>query len=213
MLCLICSTHKWNYSYSHMLSGAACWRYSVGLPKYLLFYMKFGMKLKVNPVQCLLQTRCPATVMEVCLERQRCSWDRYGNLSAWHTHTHTTSVCNKINLKAKIEIYCKVTVLAGTVQVLMCVCVSRCGPLFNTGFLRRMLSAAVQHSMDDIQPLVKTLICESECTTLKSLVHGPSALTNQGKPPTSHLSSVTCEENSCLQNIVLPLCSGVWSRH
>lgn len=123
MWCLICSTHKWNYSYSHMLSGAACWRYSVGLPKYLLFYMKFGMKLNVNPVQCLLQTRCPATVMEVCLERQRCSWDRYGNLSAWHTHTHTTSVCNKINLKAKIEIYCKVTVLAGTVQVLMCVCV------------------------------------------------------------------------------------------
>uniref|UniRef100_A0A3P8U055 tRNA (guanine(26)-N(2))-dimethyltransferase n=1 Tax=Amphiprion percula TaxID=161767 RepID=A0A3P8U055_AMPPE len=54
------------------------------------------------------------------------------------------------------------------------------GPLFNTGFLRRMLSAAVQHSMDDIQPLVKTLICESECTTLKSFVHGPSALTNQG---------------------------------
>ncbi|KAM4739665.1 TRMT1-like protein isoform 3-T3 [Anableps anableps] len=53
------------------------------------------------------------------------------------------------------------------------------GPLFNTGFLRRMLSAAVQHSMDDIQPLVKTLICESECTTLKSLVHGSSALSNQ----------------------------------
>ncbi|XP_059197913.1 TRMT1-like protein isoform X2 [Centropristis striata] len=54
-----------------------------------------------------------------------------------------------------------------------------CGPLFNTGFLRRMLSAAVKHSMDDIQPLVKTLICESDCTTLKSFVHGPSALTNQ----------------------------------
>ncbi|KAK2835028.1 hypothetical protein Q5P01_015512 [Channa striata] len=53
------------------------------------------------------------------------------------------------------------------------------GPLFNTGFLRRTLSAAVQHSMDDIQPLVKTLICESECTTLKSLVHGSLALTNQ----------------------------------
>ncbi|KAM9762922.1 TRMT1-like protein isoform 1-T1 [Menidia menidia] len=53
------------------------------------------------------------------------------------------------------------------------------GSLFNTGFLRRMLSAAVQHSMDDVQPLVKTLICESECTTLKSLVHGSSALTNQ----------------------------------
>ncbi|MEQ2208244.1 hypothetical protein XENOCAPTIV_008294 [Xenoophorus captivus] len=59
--------------------------------------------------------------------------------------------------------------------------VARSGPLFNTGFLRRMLSAAVQHNMDDIQPLVKTLICESECTTLKSLVHGSSALTNQGK--------------------------------
>ncbi|KAM4629057.1 TRMT1-like protein [Polymixia lowei] len=53
------------------------------------------------------------------------------------------------------------------------------GPLFNTGFLRRMLFAAVQHSMDDIQPLVKTLICESECTTLKSFAHGPSALTDQ----------------------------------
>ncbi|KAF3835555.1 hypothetical protein F7725_028113 [Dissostichus mawsoni] len=53
------------------------------------------------------------------------------------------------------------------------------GPLFNTGFLRRMLSAAVKHSMDDIQPLVKTLICESDCTTLKSLVHGSSALSNQ----------------------------------
>ncbi|XP_060933825.1 TRMT1-like protein isoform X2 [Limanda limanda] len=49
------------------------------------------------------------------------------------------------------------------------------GPLFNTGFLRRMLAAAVQHSMDDIQPLVKTLICESDCTSLKSLMHGPSA--------------------------------------
>ncbi|XP_069378791.1 TRMT1-like protein isoform X2 [Paralichthys olivaceus] len=53
------------------------------------------------------------------------------------------------------------------------------GPLFNTGFLRRMLSAAVQHSMDDIQALVKTLICESDCTSLKSLMHGPSAFINQ----------------------------------
>lgn len=53
------------------------------------------------------------------------------------------------------------------------------GPLFNTGFLRRMLFAAVQHSMEDIQPLVKTLICESECTTLKSSVHGSSILNNQ----------------------------------
>uniref|UniRef100_A0AAZ3SXD9 tRNA (guanine(26)-N(2))-dimethyltransferase n=1 Tax=Oncorhynchus tshawytscha TaxID=74940 RepID=A0AAZ3SXD9_ONCTS len=58
------------------------------------------------------------------------------------------------------------------------------GPLFNSGFLRRMLFAAVQHSMEDIQPLVKTLICESECTTLKSSVHGPTALINQGKRKT-----------------------------
>lgn len=41
------------------------------------------------------------------------------------------------------------------------------------------MCAAVQHSMEDIQPLVKTLICESECTTLKSSVHGPTALINQ----------------------------------
>lgn len=75
----------------------------------------------------------------------------------------------------------------------MCVYVFRCGPLFNTGFLRRMLSAAVQHNMDDIQPLVKTLICESECTTLKSLVHGPSALTNQGTSPASGLTLVPCQ--------------------
>lgn len=79
-------------------------------------------------------------------------------------------------------------------QFQIVVCVSRSGSLFNTGFLRRMLSAAVQHSMDDIQPLVKTLICESECTTLKSLVHGPSALANQGKSLTSHLSCVVTFE-------------------
>ncbi|XP_030628353.1 TRMT1-like protein [Chanos chanos] len=54
------------------------------------------------------------------------------------------------------------------------------GPLFNTGFLRRMLVAAVQHSMEDIQPLVKTLICEADCTTLKSFsVTGHSVLANQ----------------------------------
>ncbi|XP_062857329.1 TRMT1-like protein [Trichomycterus rosablanca] len=54
------------------------------------------------------------------------------------------------------------------------------GSLFNVGFLRRMLVAAVQHSMDDIQPLVKTLISEAECTTLKSFsVSGQSVLANQ----------------------------------
>ncbi|XP_029988859.1 TRMT1-like protein isoform X2 [Sphaeramia orbicularis] len=53
------------------------------------------------------------------------------------------------------------------------------GPLFNTGFLRGMYSASVQHSMEDIQPLIKTLIYESECTTLKSAVHIPSTVINQ----------------------------------
>ena len=68
----------------------------------------------------------------------------------------------------------------------VCVCVRACvrarrsGPLFNTGFLRQMLLAAVQHNMDDIQPLVKTLICESECTTPKTSAHGSAAVTNQG---------------------------------
>ncbi|KTF91277.1 hypothetical protein cypCar_00003280 [Cyprinus carpio] len=60
------------------------------------------------------------------------------------------------------------------------------GPLFNTGFLRRMLVAAVQHNMEDIQPLVKTLICEADCTTLKTFpVPGYSALSNQGKRKTT----------------------------
>ncbi|XP_068175163.1 TRMT1-like protein isoform X2 [Antennarius striatus] len=55
-----------------------------------------------------------------------------------------------------------------------------CGALFNTGFLRRMLSAAVQHSMDDVQPLIKMLICESDGTTLKTPPHGStSAFANQ----------------------------------
>ncbi|KAI3369142.1 hypothetical protein L3Q82_026094, partial [Scortum barcoo] len=82
-----------------------------------------------------------------------------------------------------------------------------CGPLFNTGFLRRMLSAAVQHSMDDIQPLVKTLICESECTTLKSLVHGPSAFTNQGK--TSDTSPPMCDLSLMFEFTACPVSSAV----
>lgn len=68
----------------------------------------------------------------------------------------------------------------------MCVCVCRSGPLFNTGFLRQMLLAAVQHNMGDIQPLVKTLISESECTTTKTLVHGAPAITNQGTHAHTH---------------------------
>ncbi|XP_055021298.1 TRMT1-like protein isoform X2 [Boleophthalmus pectinirostris] len=53
------------------------------------------------------------------------------------------------------------------------------GPLFHSGFLRRMLKAALKHSMDDVQPLLKTLLCESECTPLKNPPLCPPALTNQ----------------------------------
>ncbi|XP_039342696.1 TRMT1-like protein isoform X3 [Mauremys reevesii] len=54
------------------------------------------------------------------------------------------------------------------------------GSLFNTGFLRRMLFEAVQHGLDEIQPLVKTLICEAECTTLKQFsIHGPASQNKQ----------------------------------
>ncbi|XP_069087601.1 TRMT1-like protein isoform X3 [Pleurodeles waltl] len=41
------------------------------------------------------------------------------------------------------------------------------GTIFNTGYLRRMLYESVQHGIDDIQQLLKTLICEAECTTHK----------------------------------------------
>ncbi|NWQ77375.1 TRM1L protein, partial [Columbina picui] len=48
------------------------------------------------------------------------------------------------------------------------------GALFNTGFLRRMLVEAVQHGLDEAQPLLKTLACEAECTTPKQFsTHGP----------------------------------------
>ncbi|NWU86563.1 TRM1L protein, partial [Onychorhynchus coronatus] len=48
------------------------------------------------------------------------------------------------------------------------------GSLFNTGFLRRMLLEAVQYGLDEAQPLLKTLVCEAECTTLKHFsTHGP----------------------------------------
>uniref|UniRef100_A0A4W3KDG9 tRNA (guanine(27)-N(2))-dimethyltransferase n=1 Tax=Callorhinchus milii TaxID=7868 RepID=A0A4W3KDG9_CALMI len=56
------------------------------------------------------------------------------------------------------------------------------GPLFNPGFLRRMLFESVQHGIDDIQPLLKNLICESECTTLKHYsIFGPMSHSSQGK--------------------------------
>ncbi|XP_067893530.1 TRMT1-like protein isoform X3 [Heterodontus francisci] len=54
------------------------------------------------------------------------------------------------------------------------------GSLFNTGFLRRMLFEAVQHGIEDIQPLLKNLICESECTTLKHYsIFGPMSHSSQ----------------------------------
>ncbi|XP_072198769.1 TRMT1-like protein [Excalfactoria chinensis] len=48
------------------------------------------------------------------------------------------------------------------------------GALFNTGFLRRMLFEAVQYGLDEVQPLLKTIVCESECTTSKNFsTHSP----------------------------------------
>ncbi|NWS02279.1 TRM1L protein, partial [Motacilla alba] len=48
------------------------------------------------------------------------------------------------------------------------------GALFNTGFLRRMLLEAVQYGLDEAQPLLKTLVCEAECTTPKHFsTHNP----------------------------------------
>ncbi|NWR53849.1 TRM1L protein, partial [Bucorvus abyssinicus] len=48
------------------------------------------------------------------------------------------------------------------------------GALFNAGFLRRMYLEAVQYSLDEAQSLLKTLVCEAECTTLKHYsTHSP----------------------------------------
>ncbi|XP_015725340.1 TRMT1-like protein isoform X3 [Coturnix japonica] len=55
------------------------------------------------------------------------------------------------------------------------------GALFNTGFLRRMLSEAVQYGLDEVQPLLKTVVCESECTTSKNFsTHSPFDENKQG---------------------------------
>lgn len=52
--------------------------------------------------------------------------------------------------------------------------------LFNTGFLRRMLFECLQHGLDDIQALLKTLIFESECTPQSQCsVPAPSSLNKQ----------------------------------
>lgn len=62
----------------------------------------------------------------------------------------------------------------------------RSGALFNTGFLRRMLFEAVQYGLDETQPLLKTLVCEAECTTLKNFsTHSPYDENKQGKKTSS----------------------------
>lgn len=130
-----------------------------------------------------LQTRFPARVTGACLGRRPCSWDPCGRRQT-------------------------APPMAADGNYSTCACVCRSGPLFNTGFLRQMLLAAVQHSMDDIQPLVKTLICESECTTLKTLVHGAPPLTNQGTDSQTGPSYVSGGSHTRVS-----LCSGVWGGH
>lgn len=50
-----------------------------------------------------------------------------------------------------------------------------------------MLFEAVQYGLDETQPLLKTLVCEAECTTLKNFsTHGPYDENKQGKKTSSH---------------------------
>ncbi|XP_063154495.1 TRMT1-like protein [Candoia aspera] len=53
------------------------------------------------------------------------------------------------------------------------------GSLFNAGFLSRMFEA-VQYGLEDIQALLKTLICEAECPILNPFsIHAPSGQSNK----------------------------------
>ncbi|XP_073464481.1 TRMT1-like protein isoform X2 [Aquarana catesbeiana] len=54
------------------------------------------------------------------------------------------------------------------------------GSLFNTGFLRRMLYEATSRGIVEIHALLKNLICESECTTVKQFSVHPIQY-SQGK--------------------------------
>ncbi|NXY81247.1 TRM1L protein, partial [Alcedo cyanopectus] len=48
------------------------------------------------------------------------------------------------------------------------------GALFNAGFLRRMHFESVQYGLDEAQSLLKTVVCEAECTTSKHYsTHAP----------------------------------------
>lgn len=61
--------------------------------------------------------------------------------------------------------------------------------LFNTGFLKRMLFESIHHGLDDIQPLIKTLIFESECTPQSQCsVHAPSNTNKQGKRKSNEMT-------------------------
>ncbi|XP_063128387.1 TRMT1-like protein isoform X3 [Rattus norvegicus] len=61
--------------------------------------------------------------------------------------------------------------------------------LFNTGFLKRMLFESIHHGLDDIQPLIKTLIFESECTPQSQCsVHAPSNTNKQGKRKSNEMA-------------------------
>ncbi|KAJ6657404.1 hypothetical protein lerEdw1_002571 [Lerista edwardsae] len=63
------------------------------------------------------------------------------------------------------------------------------GSLFNPGFLRRMLDEAVQYDFEDIQTLLKTIICEAECTTREQfLSQRPNIQNKQGKRKNSEMS-------------------------
>lgn len=45
-----------------------------------------------------------------------------------------------------------------------------------------MLLEAVQYGLDEAQPLLKTLVCEAECTTPKHFsIHSPGDENKQGK--------------------------------
>ncbi|XP_040187155.1 TRMT1-like protein isoform X2 [Rana temporaria] len=63
------------------------------------------------------------------------------------------------------------------------------GSLFNTSFLRRMLYKATSQDIVEIHTLLKTLICESECITVKQFSVHPIQY-SQGKRKRQHMNMV-----------------------
>ncbi|XP_048457948.1 TRMT1-like protein [Rhincodon typus] len=85
------------------------------------------------------------------------------------------------------------------------------GSLFNTGFLRRMLFEAVQHGIEDIQPLLKNLVCESECTTLKHhSIFGPMSYSNQEE--SGVVIKTSASHKPGVEDTTTPTCSGLDKR-